>query len=123
MNIIIIDDELDTHTFLNWYLTAEGYKVHSAYNGFEGLKLVDEQEADLIILDVMLPVLGGWEVCERIRNFSDVPIVMISAVASHEQDILHGLDIGANDYLTKPLQLDTLRSHIDTLLQGGSVGP
>lgn len=118
MNILIIDDERDTHTYLNWYLSSEGYQVHSAYDGFEGLKLLDEQEADLVILDVMLPMLGGWEVCERIRRFSDVPIVMISAVASHEQDILHGLNLGANDYLTKPLQLETLRSHINTLLQG-----
>lgn len=121
MNIILIDDEPDTHDVLSWYLESHGFKVHSAYSGADGLALMNQHNPDLIILDVFLPQLPGWEICERIRLFSDVPILMISAVAHHEEDVIHGLNIGADDYLTKPLRLDILRARINALLRRSSI--
>lgn len=123
MDIILIDDEPDTHEFLGWYLESEGFTVRSAYNGMDGLALMNRHSPDLVILDVFMPQLGGYEICERIRQFSDVPIVMISAVARHENDIIHGLNIGADDFMPKPVRLDLLRARINALLRRRAYQP
>ena len=123
MDIILIDDEPDTHQVLGLYLESHGFKVHSAYSGADGLTLMNQHHPDLVILDVLLPQLPGWEVCERIRAFSDVPIMMISALADQEEDVIHGLDVGADDYLSKPLRLGVLRARINALLRRSALPP
>ncbi|MCH3965738.1 MAG: response regulator transcription factor [Clostridium sp.] len=97
--------------FIEMELTHEGYKVDVAYDGREGLKNLENKEYDLILLDVMLPGLNGIEVCRRIRQFSYVPIIMLTAKSDIPDKVL-GLDAGANDYLTKPFAIEELLARI-----------
>ena len=117
MRIVLIDNDPDTHGFVTPYLARHGLDVLSAYTGPEGLKLVQNRDPDAVILDVELPYLDGWEVCRRIRVFSSVPIMMISAVARDDADIIRGLSIGADDYMTKPLYLRMLDARLKALLR------
>src|SRR5512147_1783463 len=116
MRILLVDDDLDTHEFVSAYLSASGFEVQSAYTGPEGIHQTQSQRPDLVILDVELPFMDGWDVCRRVRMFSGVPILMISAVARGEQDIIRGLNAGADDYILKPIHLDVLKAHINALL-------
>lgn len=120
MRIILIDDDTDTHDFLVPYLEAEGFNVHSAYTGYTGLQLVKRNDPDLVILDVRLPQTDGWVICQRIRSFSSVPILMISAIAQRDEDIVYGLNIGADDYLTKPIRPRVLGARVSALLRRNS---
>jgi DNA-binding response OmpR family regulator len=92
-------------------LNHEGYDVQISYNGRDGLEKVENGEFNLILLDVMLPILNGIEVCRRIRQFSSVPIIMLTA-KSDVSDKVIGLDVGANDYLTKPFAIEELLARI-----------
>lgn len=92
-------------------LTYEGYKVDTAYDGREGLKKAENSDYNLILLDIMIPNLNGIEVCKRIRGFSLVPIIMLTA-KSDVSDKVIGLDVGANDYLTKPFAIEELLARI-----------
>jgi DNA-binding response OmpR family regulator len=117
MRVLLVDDDPDTHDFIITYLAAAGIDVLSAYTGPEGIHGVQDQRPDLVILDIELPFMDGWDVCRRIRMISDVPILIISAVAQGEQDIIRGLNIGADDYLLKPIHLDILKAHINALFR------
>ena len=97
--------------FIEMELTHEGYEVDAAYDGREGLEKVENNEYDLILLDIMIPSLNGIEVCRRIRQFSNVPIIMLTAKSDISDKVL-GLDIGANDYLTKPFAIEELLARI-----------
>lgn len=109
--ILIVEDERQMAMFIEMELTHEGYKVDVVYDGREGLKHVENKEYDLILLDVMLPGLNGIEVCRRIRQFSYVPIIMLTAKSDIPDKVL-GLDVGANDYLTKPFAIEELLARI-----------
>lgn len=109
--ILLIEDEKQMATFIEMELTHEGYNVDVIYDGREGLKRVEEREYNLILLDVMLPGLNGVEVCRRIRQFSLVPIIMLTAKSDIPDRVL-GLDVGANDYLTKPFAIEELLARI-----------
>lgn len=117
MRILLVDDDPDTHEFITTYLTAAGFDVQGAYNGLEGIHQLHEYRPDLLILDVELPHLDGWDVCRRVRTVSDLPILMISAVARDEHHIIRALNAGADDYLLKPIHLEILKAHINALLR------
>jgi two-component system response regulator ArlR len=109
--ILIVEDEKQMALFIEMELTHEGYKVDVVYDGRDGLKSMKNNEYDLILLDVMLPGLSGIEVCRRIRQFSNVPIIMLTAKSDIPDKVL-GLDAGANDYLTKPFAIEELLARI-----------
>lgn len=109
--ILLVEDEQNFARYLQLELANEGYEIDLALNGAGGLEQALEQPYDLILLDVMLPGLSGTEVCRRIREVKDVPIIMISA-RSEVPDKVAGLDSGANDYLIKPFAIEELFARI-----------
>lgn len=115
--ILVIDDDEKITSMLRRSLAFEGYRVKTANLGKDGLRMFAEEEPDLVILDIMMPGIDGWEVCSRIRESgSDIPILMLTAkdeVASR----VKGLDIGADDYLVKPFALEELLARIRALLR------
>ena len=109
--ILIIEDEKKIARFLELELKYEGYEVEIANNGREGLEKALKDKVDLIILDLMLPKLSGIEVCRRLRNKSEIPIIMLTAKDDVSDKVL-GLDIGADDYMTKPFAIEELLARI-----------
>ncbi|GAA0122485.1 MAG: response regulator transcription factor [Clostridium argentinense] len=109
--ILIVEDEKQIARFLQLELMHEGYEVETVYDGREGFEKIKNNEYNLIILDVMLPSLNGMEVCRRVRAFSEVPIIMLTAKDS-VIDKVTGLDIGADDYMTKPFAIEELLARI-----------
>ncbi len=114
--ILIIEDEEKLARFVELELGYEGYKVEKALEGREGLELVKAQPFDLILLDIMLPGLNGIEVLRRIRQFSDVPIILLTA-RDTVVDKVTGLDTGADDYITKPFAIEELLARIRVALR------
>lgn len=109
--ILLVEDEKQMAMFIEMELTHEGYKIDVEYDGREVVKKVKEVEYNLILLDVMIPNLNGIEVCRRIREFSNVPIIMLTAKGDVSDKVI-GLDAGANDYLTKPFDIEELLARI-----------
>ena len=101
--VLVIDDDKNICEILKIYLTSEGYEVLFAYDGSEGINIAKQQEPNLILLDIMLPVISGWEVCKLLRQFTNVPIIMLTAMDTIENKI-EGLNIGADDYVVKPFE-------------------
>lgn len=114
--ILIVEDEEKIARFIELELMYEGYKVIKANNGRDGLEIAERGEADLVILDIMLPELNGLEVLRRIRRTSDVPIIMLTA-RDAVMDKVSGLDAGADDYVTKPFAIEELLARIRTALK------
>ncbi|MCL4533069.1 MAG: response regulator transcription factor [Deltaproteobacteria bacterium] len=118
-NVLIIDDEPDLVELLKYNLAKEGYKVEFAFNGFDGLRASEVFKPDLLILDIMLPDINGYEVCKRIKrtaNFSAVPVIFLSA--KHEEvDKVLGFESGAEDYITKPFSVAELLARVRTILR------
>ncbi len=115
--ILIVEDEESIRKLIKLNLEIEGYEVVEASKGKEALKIFNEQRFDLAILDIMLPEINGFQICEQIRlNNSSIPILMLSAKDS-TQDKIHGLKKGADDYLAKPFNLEELLLRIQKLLQ------
>ena len=114
--ILVVEDEVKITIFLRQGLTYEGYEVTVAYDGEEALAELRGETPDLVILDVMLPTIDGLEVCRRLRAFSSVPVLMLTA-RDAVQDRVIGLDSGADDYLVKPFALDELLARIRALLR------
>lgn len=100
-NIIVCDDERDIVSALEIYLTAEGYHVLRAENGREALALANSEDAHLMLLDVMMPQMDGLETLSRLREFSNIPVILLTA-KSEDTDKILGLNVGADDYITKP---------------------
>ncbi|MBR9647210.1 response regulator transcription factor [Clostridium tyrobutyricum] len=109
--ILIIEDEKKMSMFIQMELDHEGYVTDVEYNGRDGLKKIQNGNYNLVLLDIMLPELNGIEVCRRVRQFSKVPIIMITA-KDDVTDKVMGLDIGADDYLTKPFAIEELLARI-----------
>src|SRR5262245_26185876 len=99
--ILVVDDEPGLRELVRINLEHEGFGVIQAENGFDGISAAREQHPDLIILDVMMPDMDGWETCRKLREFSQIPVLMLTARAQ-SADIVTGLDSGADDYLLKP---------------------
>lgn len=102
--ILIVEDEANIRELLRLYLECEGYTVLEAENGVEGIKKWKSDKPDMLLLDVMMPVMDGWEVCREIRAESDVPIIMLTA-KGETADRVSGLEMGADDYIVKPLEM------------------
>ncbi|MBO4419794.1 MAG: response regulator transcription factor [Oscillospiraceae bacterium] len=116
MKILIIDDEELLVKGISYNLENEGYQVVTGTNGLEAIRLAQDPEVKLIVLDVMMPVMDGLEACRRIRQFSDVPIIMLTA-KTEDMDKLLGFDCGADDYLTKPFNILELKARIRAILK------
>jgi DNA-binding response OmpR family regulator len=117
--ILVVDDEADLVEIVRVNLEGAGYEVAGARNGVEGLRLLKEKRPDLVILDVLMPELDGWEVLRRIRRdrlTAATPVVMLSSL-DEDDAILRGLDDGAVEYVTKPFQPENLVASVKTLLE------
>ncbi|MBO7251249.1 MAG: response regulator transcription factor [Oscillospiraceae bacterium] len=122
-HILICDDQPDIVNALKIYLAPEGYHLHEAYTGEEALRIVQEQEIHLVLLDVMMPVMDGITATAKIRKFSNIPIILLTAKSETEDKVL-GLNVGADDYITKPFVpvevLARVRSQLRRYAQLGS---
>ena len=116
MNILVVDDEKLLVKGIKFNLENEGYQVDAAYDGLEAVDLARSGNYDLIILDVMMPELDGLEACMRIREFSTVPIIMLTA-RGEDMDKIIGFEYGADDYITKPFNILELKARIRALLR------
>ena len=122
--VLVVDDDVKTVELVKLYLNRDGYRVMTAYDGIEALRLAREGHPDLIVLDLMLPGIHGLEVCRTLRDESDVPIIMLTAMTT-DQDKLDGLELGADDYMTKPFSPRELAARVRTVLRRipGERGP
>ena len=116
MKILVVDDEALLVKGIRFNLMNEGYEVITGSNGLEAVQQVQSQNPDLVVLDVMMPVMDGLTACEKIREFSDVPIIMLTA-KTDDMDKLLGFDHGVDDYLTKPFNILELKARIRALLR------
>ncbi|MFO7916657.1 MAG: response regulator transcription factor [Anaerolineae bacterium] len=114
--LLVIDDDATLIEALRIYLSRAGYEVHAATDGTEGLKEFYDLRPDLVVLDVMMPQMDGWETCRRIRDLSTVPIIMLTA-KGQETDRVKGLRLGADDYVPKPFSLKELEARIEAVLR------
>ena len=114
--ILVVDDEKNIIELARLYLESEGYVVESAYDGAEALAKIRSLRPALVVLDLMLPKIDGWEVCRRVRATSDVPIIMLTA-RSEDVDKIVGLELGADDYLTKPFNPRELVARVRAVLR------
>ncbi len=114
--ILVVDDEVDIVDFISDYLTGEGYEVVKAYDGVEALDKMRQDYPDLVVLDIMLPGLDGFEVCRQMRAESAVPILMVTAKGS-DVDKIVGLEIGADDYIPKPFNPRELMARVKAILR------
>jgi two-component system alkaline phosphatase synthesis response regulator PhoP len=114
--VLVVDDDVKTVELVKLYLNRDGYKVLTAYDGIEALRLARESYPDLVVLDLMLPGLDGLKVCQALRAESDVPIIMLTAMTT-EHDRLTGLDLGADDYVTKPFSPKELAARVRAVLR------
>ena len=119
MKILVVDDEELLVKGIRFNLQNEGYDIITGANGLEAVKLAQEEHPDLIILDVMMPYMDGLSACARIREFSDVPIILLTA-KTEDMDKLMGFEQGADDYITKPFNILELKARIRALLRRAS---
>jgi two-component system, OmpR family, KDP operon response regulator KdpE len=114
--VLVVDDETRMIDFIRMNLELEGAKILSAKNGLEALDQVRKHNPDLILLDIMMPQLDGYETLRMLREFSSIPVVMLTA-KSEEEDIVKGLELGADDYITKPFGVRELVSRVKAVLR------
>ena len=122
MQILVVDDEKLLVKGVKFNLENEGYEVMTAYDGASAVELTRKENFDLIVMDVMMPGLSGGDACMQIREFSDVPIIMLTA-RSEDSDKLMGFACGADDYVTKPFNILELKARIRALLRRSGGGP
>ena len=121
MTILVVDDEALLVKGIRFNLKSDGYDVITGSNGQEAVELTQSEKPDLVVLDVMMPVMDGLTACARIREFSDVPIILLTA-KTDDMDKLMGFDHGADDYLTKPFNILELKARIRALLRRAGAG-
>lgn len=114
--VLVVDDEKLIVKGLKFSLEQDGLTVDSAYDGEEALALIRENKYDIVLLDLMLPKMNGYEVCQEVRSFSDVPIVMLTA-KSEDMDKILGLEYGADDYITKPFNILEVKARIKAIMR------
>ena len=120
--ILVVDDDAYVRRSLAAVLEEEGYAVITAGDGATALRLLYAEKPDLVILDVMMPDMDGWEVCRRIRELADLPVIMLTA-RGQVKDRVRGLDLGADDYLVKPVALAELRARVRAALRRARTAP
>lgn len=116
MKALVVDDEKLIVKGLKFSLEQEGYEVDCAYDGQEAVDMAKEKEYDIMLLDLMLPIYNGYEVCQQIREFSDMPIVMLTA-KGEDMDKILGLEYGADDYITKPFNILEVKARIKAIVR------
>jgi len=116
---LVVDDEKLIVKGIKFSLEQDGYEVDVAYDGSEDLKMAKEKEYDIVLLDVMLPEMDGMEVCQAIREFSEMPIIMLTAKGTDMDKIL-GLEYGADDYITKPFNILEVKARIKAIIRRNS---
>ena len=115
-NILVVEDDHNISDLIQMYLVKEGFDLRLAADGGKALEEIGRQVPDLILLDIMLPVMDGWAVCARIREVSKVPIIMLTA-KGEVTDRIHGLEMGADDYIIKPFEMKELIARINAVLR------
>jgi DNA-binding response OmpR family regulator len=115
--ILVIEDDLAILRGLKDNFLAEGYQVFTAEDGAEGYRLAREEDPDLIILDLMLPALSGYEICRKLRDNGDSVLILMLTARGEEADRILGLDLGADDYVTKPFSIRELKARVRALLR------
>src|SRR5881275_2373248 len=115
-SVLVVEDEASIASFVSLYLKNAGYEVRTATNGTDALASVQSQQPSLIVLDLMLPDIDGIEICRRIRQKSDVPILMLTA-RDEDVDKIIGLEVGADDYMTKPFNPRELVARVKSILR------
>ena len=118
--ILIVDDEVRMRRVIADYLRIKGYEIAEAADGVEALEKFSAENPDLVLLDVMMPRMDGWEVCRRIRARSRVPVIMLTA-KGEEEDELQGFSLGADEYIMKPFSLKILLARIEAVFRRGPV--
>ena len=103
INILVVDDEKEIADLIEIYLVSDGYKVYKAENAAKGLEILSKEEVHLVLLDIMMPGMNGLEMCKKIRETNNIPIIMLSAKSTDLDKIL-GLGTGADDYVVKPFK-------------------
>jgi len=121
VKILVVEDDSAIASLMRMQLENREYQVQVAKNGAEGLRQAYAWQPDLVVLDIMMPDMDGWTVCERLRELSDVPIVFVTAIGK-EADIVRGLEMGADDYLVKPFSPRELLARIEAVLRRGTRG-
>jgi len=116
VNILLVDDDPDIRFLMKLILQKEGFNVFIAENGRQALDLWQRIPLDLVLLDVVMPILNGFEICRQIRMFSSIPIIFLTAMEA-EQDVVQGFDVGAYDYILKPFRLKELVARIRSVLR------
>jgi DNA-binding response OmpR family regulator len=119
-SVLIIEDDPAISEILCRVLTDEGFKTHAAFDGAQGLDAYYLTLPDIIILDVKMPIMDGWETLTRLRRVSETPVIMLT-VYSAKQDIIKGLELGADDYLVKPFGIKELIARVTTVLRRTSM--
>ena len=114
--ILVVDDNVNICDLLRMYLEKEDFTVSQAHNGLDAIKIFEEEKPDLLLLDIMLPGLDGWQVCREIRKTSDVPIIMVTAKDETFDKVL-GLELGADDYITKPFDTKEVVARVKAVLR------
>lgn len=114
IKLLVIDDDAAVTDLLSLLLKSQGFEVFATNNSADGLSMIRELQPDLVVLDLMMPEMDGWEVCRSVRQFSQVPIIILSALNDPSM-IASVLDVGADDYLTKPTPSRVLVAHINRL--------
>ncbi len=115
--ILVVDDDPAFIRLVERVLTQKGYEVLNANNGKEGLRLLFDHRPDMVLLDVVMPRMDGWQTCSRIRDISDIPIIMLTAHEKAEEDVVRGLDCGADEYLAKPVGSGELVARIRAVMR------
>jgi two-component system KDP operon response regulator KdpE len=122
IEVLLIDDDPDLSIMLRTLLRGQDFQIQAVYTGPDGIDVCKESSPDVVILDLMMPEMDGWEVCERIREFSDVPILILSALGS-PGSVARALDAGADDYVIKPVHASLLASRLRTLVRRRALQP
>ena len=120
--IIVIDDDTAVTDLLSVLLRSHGFDVRVTNNSVEGLGFIRDEEFDLVVLDLMMPEMDGWEICKEVRSFSQVPIIVLSALNDPSM-VASVLDAGADDYLTKPTPSRILVAHINRITKRNGTAP
>ena len=116
INILVVDDEKEIADLIEIYLVSDGYKVYKAENAAKGLEILSKEEVHLVLLDIMMPGMNGLEMCKKIRETNNIPIIMLSAKSTDLDKIL-GLGTGADDYVVKPFGIMELQARVKAVLR------
>ena len=117
-SVLIVDDEEIIRALLSDWLELAGYETHAASDGFEGLRLLGEHRPNLVISDIMMPEMDGYEFCRLVRKSTNVPIMMITGIAGDDKEEVRR-ELGINDYMTKRFDMEEVLDRVDTLVKLG----